>query len=312
MPRNLESWPRRIREFGSGDRSTSKKNMHPLDVNDNSAVYYDGQYWNNLDCTNRMINRRISGDEAVNWWRHFARQTGKVFERALILNCGNGWVEREMFDGGLIREAVGIDYSEELLSEARSAAEGRRLHYVRTNINAQAYPAGRFDLVVNHAAAHHVVRLDRVFRNLCRLLPHDGWLLSLDYVGPHRNEYSLDAWDQAWKLNQTLPDHVRQSMTYPLRDLYVQVDPTEAVHSELIVDILHRYFHVAEFHSVGRRTRLPDPHAQLTTLLNRAGPWRARTLGTNRFGSRYRISRQKSAVEPVRVLFGAAQQGSPF
>ena len=130
--------------------------MSLLDRNENPDVYYDGQYWNNLDCTNWMINRRISGDESVNWWKHFLSRTGKVFERALILNCGNGWVEREMIDGGLIKEAVGIDYSESLLDEARSAAEGRRLQYVQANVNSDALPPGPFDLVVNHAAAHHV------------------------------------------------------------------------------------------------------------------------------------------------------------
>ena len=42
--------------------------------------------------------------------------------RALILNCGNGWVEREMVSANVMAEAVGIDYSEALLDEARQAA----------------------------------------------------------------------------------------------------------------------------------------------------------------------------------------------
>ncbi len=31
--------------------------------------------------------------------------------------------------------------------------------------------------------------LDRVFRQICRVLPEDGWFVSFDYVGPHRNQY---------------------------------------------------------------------------------------------------------------------------
>jgi SAM-dependent methyltransferase len=232
-----------------------KKN--PPDVNEDSTIYYEGQYWNSLDCTNRMINHRISGDEAINWSRHFAIRTKRVFERALILNCGNGWVERAMLDDGLIKEAVGIDYSESLLNEARSAAEGRPLHYVQMNINTDDLPAGPFDLVVNHAAAHHVMRLNRVFKSLCDLLPEDGWFISFDYVGPHRNQYSIHAWDQAWRLNQTLPENVRQSMDYPLVDLFVQIDPTEAVHSELIVETLQRYFHVSEYVPLGGALAYP-------------------------------------------------------
>ena len=227
------------------------------DVNINSDVYYEGSYWNDLDCTNRMMNARVSGDEGINWWRHFAGRTGRVFERALILNCGNGWVEREMFDGGLFKEAVGIDFSHTLLNEARAAADDRPFRYVQMNINEGAFPAGPFDLVVNHAAAHHVTRLDRVFRTICGLLPEDGWFISYDYVGPHRNQYSLSAWDQAWQLNQEIPENLRQKMDYPLRDLCVVVDPTEAVHSELIVETLQRYFRVEDFVPLGGALAYP-------------------------------------------------------
>jgi SAM-dependent methyltransferase len=227
------------------------------DVNEDAGTYYKGQYWNDLECTNRMINRRISGDEGVDWWRHFSRETGQVFERALVLNCGNGWVERDMLDGGLIKSAVGIDYSEALLAEARTAAADRPLAYQQMNINTAPLPDGPFDLVVNHAAAHHVTRIDRVFRNICDLLPEDGWFISLDYVGPHRNQYSPDAWDQAWNLNRSLPEHLRQSMDYPLLDLWIEVDPTEAVHSELTVETLRRYFRVPEFVPLGGALAYP-------------------------------------------------------
>lgn len=233
--------------------------MRRLDVNDSPEVYYGADYWNNIDCIARMMNRRISGDETINWWKHFATRTGRVFERALILNCGNGWVEREMIEGGFIKEAVGIDYSEELLSEARTAARVRPIAYLQMNVNTDALPidSGPFDLVVNHAAAHHVMRLNRVFRNIADLLPEDGWFISLDYVGPHRNQYAPDAWDQAWKLNQTLPEHLRQSLEYPSHDVCIQIDPTEAVHSELIVEMLHRYFLVDEFVPLGGALAYP-------------------------------------------------------
>jgi SAM-dependent methyltransferase len=231
----------------------------PPDFNARSEVYYGSDYWNNLDCTNRMLNRRVSGEETVNWWRHFARRSETVFERALILNCGNGWVEREMLDAGFIKEAVGIDYSISLLDQARTAAQDRPVAYLQMNVNEEPLPAdhGPFDVVVNHAAGHHVTRLDRVFRNICALLPEDGWFISLDYVGPHRNQYTVGAWDQAWRLNKVLPEHLRQSMVYPSPDLFVQVDPTEAVHSELIVETLHRYFHVDEFVPLGGALAYP-------------------------------------------------------
>lgn len=234
--------------------------MQPRDVNENPEVYYDAaDYWNNLDCTNRMINRRISGDETVNWWRHFSSRTGRAFERALFLNCGNGWVEREMVDAGFVKQAVGIDYSDALLDLARAAAGDRPITYLQMNINSDPLPAGLgpFDLVVNHAAAHHVTRLNRVLRNICAIMPEDGWFISLDYVGPHRNQYSADAWDQAWRLNRTLPEHLRQSMIYPFHDVFLEVDPTEAIHSDLIIETVRRYFAVDELVLLGGALAYP-------------------------------------------------------
>jgi SAM-dependent methyltransferase len=231
--------------------------MSALDVNDNSAVYYGGNYWNNLECTIRMINSRISGDATVNWWQHFAVRSGRTFERALILNCGNGWVEREMVEAGFVKEAVGIDYSPELLAAARSAAGSMPIRYEQVNINRDQLPRDDFDLVVNHAAAHHITMINRVFQDLCRVLPEDGWFISFDYVGPHRNQYATDAWDQAWQLNQQLPESVRQNLVYPDLPTMLIDDPTEAVHSELILPTLRRYFRVEELTPVGGAIAYP-------------------------------------------------------
>ena len=165
-----------------------------------------------------MINTRISGDPTRKWHEHFARATGRTFERALILNCGNGWVERELVGSGLIAEGVGIDYSQTLLDEAAAAASaeaGMPLTYHQANVNTGTFPEGEFDLVVNHAAAHHIAAIDRVFREVCRILPDDGWFVSFDYVGPHRNQYRLDAWEEAWQLNHELPEPLRQDLRLP-------------------------------------------------------------------------------------------------
>lgn len=230
-----------------------------FDVNDNSDVYYADTYWNNFDVVRERINERISGDPNVQWFEHFAKVTGRVFRRALILNCGNGWVERVLVEHGLVEEAVGIDYSIDLLETARSAASesGLPLTYYQANINDGVLPDLDFDLVVNHAAAHHIAALDRVFREICRILPEDGWFVSFDYVGPHRNQYRADAWEEAWQINRQLPGSLRQEMAYPPIPVMLQVDPTEAIHSELVVETFHRYFAEREFTPLGGALAYP-------------------------------------------------------
>ena len=233
--------------------------MAELDVNEDESIYYDSGYWNDFAATQRMFNQRIAGGVPGFWFSDYFAHRGRPFERALFLNCGNGWVEREMVVEGVVGEAVGIDYSEALLHEARREASrfDLPLTYHQMNVNTAAFPPGPFDLVVNYAAAHHIAMIDRVFRAICDLLPLDGCFLSFDYVGPHRNQYSSVAWERAWALNNELPPHLRQSMEYPNVPIMVQVDPTEAVHSELILETLHRYFHVERFVPLGGAIAYP-------------------------------------------------------
>jgi SAM-dependent methyltransferase len=230
-----------------------------LDVNENSDIYYQGRYWNDFDVVSRRINERISGEPSRPWFEHFAKMSGRTFERALILNCGNGWVERELLASGLILEAVGIDYSDDLLTQAKTAADegGLALTYEKVNVNTGAFPDGEFDLVVNHAAAHHIAAIDRVFRGLCRVLPDDGWLVSFDYVGPHRNQYTPEAWEELWAVNRRLPASLRQDLQYPHLPTMLATDPTEAIHSELIVETFRRYFTVSEFTPLGGAIAYP-------------------------------------------------------
>ncbi len=217
-----------------------------------SSVYYRGRYWNDYDYVVREINRRISGDRDVPWTERFRKTVGgRVFRKALILNCGNGWVERDLLQRGLIAEAVGVDYAESLLDDARAAAGDLPARYYRLDTNTAAFPEGGYDLVVNFAAAHHITYVDRVFRKLAELLPEDGYFVSYDYVGPHRNQYGARQWLAAMALNARLPSHMRHTMRYPHLLTMKLTDPSEAVHSELIVPVMKRYFHITDHKHMG-------------------------------------------------------------
>src|SRR3984957_13545980 len=111
------------REPSDAAREAGRSAMsEAFDVNDNSDVYYAGTYWNDFEVVRRRINGLISGEPTRVWHEHFALETQRTFKRALILNCGNGWVERELVEHGLIAEGVGIDYAQSLVDEAAAAA----------------------------------------------------------------------------------------------------------------------------------------------------------------------------------------------
>lgn len=210
-----------------------------------SDFYYRDRYWNEHPLVIEYLNRRATDVAHPGWIHHLLQhRDGRPFERALILNCGNGWVERDLLQHGVIRSAVGIDILPDLLDQAKTAAEGLALTYRHADINALDADTldGPFDLVVNHAAAHHIAFIDRVFRQIAALLRPDGTFVSWDYVGPHRNQYPEDLWHAAERVNATLPEPFRCDLRYPHLEGMLRGDPSEAVHSELIVPTMERYF----------------------------------------------------------------------
>lgn len=218
--------------------------------------YYRDRYWNDFEIVVRALNERATGDPSVTWFEHL-RDTAGPFRHALVLNCGNGWVERELLERGVVTSAVGVDVSDDLLDEARRAAAERDLplRYEVLDTNAAELPDEGFDLVVNHAAMHHVAYIDRVTRRIHELLAPGGVprgvYVSWDYVGPHRNQYTARQWEAAWEANLRLPPEARQRMRYPLLPAMVEGDPTEAIHSELFVPTTERYFDIEHRRDLG-------------------------------------------------------------
>jgi SAM-dependent methyltransferase len=281
-------------------------------VNVNSGVYYTGRYWNDLPAVRVHLNQRATGDTGTTWAHHVRDLRGAPFERALFLNCGNGWVEREWFAEGIIKSAVGVDYSEELLDQARQASEGLPFEYHQLDTNTAKFPSGGYDLVVNHAAGHHIARLDKVLRAICALLPDDGWLVNWDYVGPHRNQYGWEQWAAAQQLNNRAPQALRTRLRYPDRASMMHDDPTEAIHSELFDEVFRRYFSVTHDRALGgwlAYLLLTSNERLFAAPAEAVDPWVAEVLGEDareadagRTLFRYTIARPNH-----RVLGDAAQ-----
>ncbi len=217
-----------------------------------SATYYSGRYWNDLVSVRRHLAIRATGEPGVTWYEWLGRD-GRTFDRVLMLNCGNGWVERALHDARLIGSVVGVDIDAGFIEGARLAAGkcGLDAEYLLVDVDREDLPEGPFDLVVNHAAAHHIAYIDRAMRQIHERLAPDGLFVSWDYVGPHRNQYSRAQWEAASAVNNELPEALRQTMAYPDLDLMIATDRSEAVHSELVLPMIDRYFDVEWLRRLG-------------------------------------------------------------
>lgn len=213
---------------------------------DGYDYYHNLTTWLSFDPVRRALNQAISGDPEQSWM-DFVRNNYPQFSHCLSLNCGHGWVERALFAKGCMRFVTGTDIDQNLLSTAEAEAKAVQMpaRYLQMDINTDPLPGDAIDLVLNHAAMHHVARVDRVLRQICALLPEDGLFISYDYTGPHRNQYEYEFWSRMVEFNQCQPEHLKNTnLTYPHLPTMLVMDPSEAIHSELLLDHINRYFHV--------------------------------------------------------------------
>lgn len=214
--------------------------------------YTDAVYWNDFAAIQAHHNRLISGHAHVGWREHVRSRHGTA-NRGLIVQCGNGWVERDFFRDGLISSVIGTDVSADLLNQARNEAQAMAMpaEYHLLDTNTTDFAKFDFDWVVNHAAFHHIAFIDRAVRSMARGMKPGGLLIGYDYTGPHRNQYPWEAWSRMVELNAMLPSEFRADLRYPHMPTILATDPTEAIHSELILDVVGRYFEFVELTALG-------------------------------------------------------------
>jgi len=222
-------------------------------VNENSSVYYKGSYWNDLPVVKKYMYKNFTGDENVAWMEDFRERFCKTpFKHGLAINCGNGWVERQFIDSNIVSKVTAFDYSTDLLKLAEEEKGDRNIEYFQADVNKLELEENKFDLVINVAALHHVQYINRLSRVLCGALKEDGYVVNFDYIGPHRNQFPLRQRYHIKRGNRMLPAPMQKKpLIMPHLPTMLHGDPTEAIHSELIIDSLSRYFDITERHDTG-------------------------------------------------------------
>ncbi len=222
-------------------------------VNLNSKIYYQGKYWNDIPMVLRYMSKNFTGDPHKWWTEDFMEKFGqKPFKHALFLNCGDGRHEIEFYDKGIAKKITAFDISPELVKIANSHKGRRRIKFIVADANKIKFKKNEFDLVVNVAALHHVQYINRLCREIANALTPQGLIVNFDYVGSHRNQYSLFSWVIVRLINKLLPKNVRKGpIGYPHIPTMLATDPTEAIHSELIEQMLGRYFKIVKNRRTG-------------------------------------------------------------
>jgi SAM-dependent methyltransferase len=219
-------------------------------------VQYYGidRYWNEIPAVVAHLSRLSTGDPSRWWMEDFkSRYADPPRRRALVLACGNGWVERSLFDLDVARHFDAFDVSPQLVAEAEESRGDRAITYQVSDFASFDPEPQSYDLVVNHAALHHAHRLYRAVRVAAEALSEDGVLVSWEYVGPSRYQYRSEHLALIHAANESLPQHLRSPHPLPPRvgRSMVSGDPSEAVHSGEIRRAVEHWFEIVEWHDLG-------------------------------------------------------------
>lgn len=208
--------------------------------------YYHDQYWNDLPEIQKYINKCATDNQNITWIEDILTRYPKrvPFEKVLIVGCGNGWVERQLYDLGIGEKFDAFDISPEHIDIAKKLVDGREINYFIDDMNnLKNIPIDNYDAIFNVGVLHHVFRLTKTIWTLYSALKKDGLMFNFEYVGPSQNQYSDEHLKILEKINEEIGS--RFSSIIPLRPKksnFERGDPTEAVNSDLVRPILSRFF----------------------------------------------------------------------
>ncbi|SHJ73782.1 Cyclopropane fatty-acyl-phospholipid synthase [Roseomonas rosea] len=220
-----------------------------------------GWYWMAHPAVRARINTLVSGypdRDAYTRLGEILAGNGMPLPipRALSLGCGFGGLERDLAARGMLREIDAYDLAEGAIAEARRLAEEAGFGWLRYHVGdleTQDFPEGSYDVVFAHQSVHHIERLDEIFAAIRRALRPGGIFHLNEYVGPNRFQWTDTQIDLVNELLDSLPPRLRRTPSGQkppqARDTIenmIAVDPTEAIRSAEIREVLARHFEIVE------------------------------------------------------------------
>ena len=210
--------------------------------------HYSDKYWNDLDLVVKYRNKLATGDENLIWIMDIEKRFKEYvpFDNALVVGCGNGWVERLLDDLQIAKHYDCFDISEKYISEAKSLAESRPFNYFIDDINSmKKIEENKYDVVFNFAVLHHATNVDFAIQKLAKCLKKNGLMFNEEYVGPSQNQYSDDHLERMLEVMSDLPEKYRSKVGFlrPPLDNF-RVEPSEAIHSDLLLPSISKYFDI--------------------------------------------------------------------
>jgi SAM-dependent methyltransferase len=152
------------------------------------------EFWESRASASTATDEQVTHPDV--WQRQLEietlRQLLEPTDRVLDVGCGNGYTTRRLAQ--LVREMVGIDYSDAMIDRARKESEGLATFWVKNVLELGPADFGLFDVVITERC---LINLDswatqqQALANIATVLPAGGRLLFVE--GCRQGRERLDA-----------------------------------------------------------------------------------------------------------------------
>lgn len=197
--------------------------------------------------------------------RHFPEFANAT---ALSLCSGDGSFERLLIEQRVFKSIVGVDQAEERVKRALSHHRDLtgQLDFGVSDINLGEFGSNRYDVVFAKAALHHAEDLDGLFLGINRALKPGGHLVTIDFFGPSRFQWTDVQLEHASSFlkKEIPPEYLRtgdgtfkEIIVRPTVKEMIEADPSEAARSgELMKYITDNFAVVRDFEIGGTLVNL--------------------------------------------------------
>jgi SAM-dependent methyltransferase len=152
----------------------------------------------------------------------------------------------------------GLDVHPEAIAtaeaEARKQHLEQRIRYYCADLNGVTFEPGRYDICFAGVVLHHITNLEHLLEQIRIALRPGGLFVVLEYVGPSRFQWSdkvehlmnrmLAALPKNYRLSLRDGTTIKEEIRRPSLEDVIKTDPSEAVRSHEILDLLTKNFDI--------------------------------------------------------------------
>jgi SAM-dependent methyltransferase len=262
-------------ELSSSDNSPSaaeNEGSATSSIWDNSFEQYQMDdfklYWELLREIQKYQFKEMTGNEEMDFLTfslNYCRENfGSTGLRALWIGCMDSDPSPEViqFESGIFSKIEVMDIAEGLLHKQRQLTLDRGItdiEYIKQDFNEIALEENAYDVIFSVGTIHHTERLELLFDQINHALKEHGKLIIRDYVGPNRLQFTDLQLALSNEILSILPQKYKKRSDGSIKDLVfscdldhlMKVDPSEAVRSQDIVEVMKERLEIVNLSYTG-------------------------------------------------------------